>query len=322
MTTSDAGLQPAERVSLGTTGIQISSLGTGAWQWGDRGVWGYGKGYTDEDLRAVYQASLDAGINFFDTAELYGLGRSETLLGQFMRTSGTRPLVATKFIPFPWRLTRGSLVAALRRSLKRLGLDQVDLYQIHHPIPPLAPETWAEALADAVEAGLTRAVGVSNYSPAWMLRAHAALSRRGVPLASNQVQYSLLERGPERSGLLKTCQELNVTLIAYSPLAKGMLTGKYTPGNPPPGPRGNSYRRFLEPIQPLVELEREIGEAHGGKTPAQVALNWLICKGTVPIPGAKNARQLAENAGALGWRLAESEMAALDAASARLQTVS
>jgi aryl-alcohol dehydrogenase-like predicted oxidoreductase len=114
---------------------------------------------------------------------------------------------------------------------------------------------------------------------------------------------------------LKTCQELKITLIAYSPLAKGMLTGKYTPQNPPPGPRGIKYGHMLEAIQPLIRLEREIGQAHGGKTPAQVALNWLICKGAVPIPGAKNAGQLAENVGALGWRLDESEVTALDAAS-------
>jgi aryl-alcohol dehydrogenase-like predicted oxidoreductase len=134
-----------------------------------------------------------------------------------------------------------------------------------------------------------------------------------VKLASNQVKFNLLDRAPERSGLLQACQELNVTLIAYSPLAQGLLTGKYTPQNPPKGARGVRSAKFLESIQPLIRLEREIGQAHGGKTPAQVALNWLLCKGTVPIPGAKNPRQLADNAGALGWRMTEDEVAALDA---------
>jgi aryl-alcohol dehydrogenase-like predicted oxidoreductase len=172
-----------------------------------------------------------------------------------------------------------------------------------------------DALADAVEAGLTRAVGVSNYSPDQMRRAHAALAKRGVALASNQVEYSLLHREPERNGLVALCRELGVTLIAYSPLAKGLLTGKYTPDNPPPGARGRmAGRDYLARIQSLIGQLRTIGEAHGGKTPSQVALNWLICKDSLPIPGAKNVRQVQENAGALGWRLTEDEVARLDAA--------
>ena len=131
------------------------------------------------------------------------------------------------------------------------------------------------------------------------------------------MEYSLLQRGPERSGLLAACRDLGVTLIAYSPLGQGLLTGKYTAEHPPPGARRRRARR-LDRIEPLIGLLRQIGEAHGGKTPAQVALNWAICKGTVPIPGAKNARQAGDNAGALGWRLADDEVAALDAASEAL----
>ena len=175
-------------------------------------------------------------------------------------------------------------------------------------------ETLAAALAEAIDSGLTRNVGISNYNTARMRGMHAALARHGVKLASNQVKFNLLDRNPERSGLLQACRELNVTLIAYSPLAQGLLTGKYTPQNPPKGARGNRSAKYLESIQPLIKLEREIGQAHGGKTPAQVALNWLLCKGAVPIPGAKNPRQLADNAGAMGWRMTEGEVAALDAA--------
>jgi aryl-alcohol dehydrogenase-like predicted oxidoreductase len=139
-------------------------------------------------------------------------------------------------------------------------------------------------------------------------------------LVSNQVQYNLLHREPERDGLLDLCRDLDITLIAYSPLAMGVLTGKYTPENPPSGIRGRRYKRqFLTQIQPLIALLVEIGQAHGGKIPAQVALNWLMCKGAVPIPGAKNARQAEENVGALGWRLADEEVAALDAASEAIQ---
>jgi aryl-alcohol dehydrogenase-like predicted oxidoreductase len=314
--------QEPESISLGSSGLRISPLGIGTWAWGDRLFWGYGRGgYTDSDLEAAFQAGRAAGINFFDTAEIYGRGRSERLLGHFVRAADEQQVVvAAKFFPFPWRLRRASLLRALRGSLNRLGLAQVDLYQIHWPYPPVPIETWMAGLADAVEAGLVRAVGVSNYNPEQVRRAHDALAQRGVPLASNQVHYSLLHRRPERNRLLETCRQLEVTLIAYSPLAMGLLTGKYTPENPPPGLRSRRFSRArLAQIRPLIALLREIGEAHGRKIPAQVALNWLICKGAVPIPGAKNAHQAEDNAGALGWRLAGEEMAALDAASEGMQ---
>jgi aryl-alcohol dehydrogenase-like predicted oxidoreductase len=307
-----------ERVPLGATGIQISPLGIGTWAWGDKVFWQYGKGgYSDADIEAAYQASLAYGINFFDTAEVYGLGRSERLLGNYARQAGWPVVVASKFFPFPWRLSKGQLRRALRNSLQRLGMDSIALYQLHWPFPPVPIDAWMDGLADAVEAGLVRAVGVSNYNVQQTQRAHAALARRGIPLASNQVEYSLWQRKPETSGLLEVCRQLDVTVIAYSPLAQGLLTGKYTPQNPPPGLRGRRYGSALARIQPLTALLREIGSAHGDRTPAQVALNWAICKGTAPIPGAKNARQARDNAGALGWRLSADEVQALDLASAR-----
>ena len=302
-----------ERVTLGNTGIAITPLGIGTWAWGDQVMWGYGKGYGDADVRAAFDATVAAGINFFDTAEVYGLGRSEKLLGQFIRESGQSFVVATKFMPFPFWLTKNALRRALRNSLKRLGMPRTDLYQMHFPLPPVPVETWMDAMAEAVEAGFVRAVGVSNYDQAQMGRAHTALAKHGIPLASNQIFYSLLHRDPEFNGVAQLCKDLNVTLIAYSPLEKGILTGKYTPDNPPPGPRKRIYsREYLQKAQPLIEMLRDFGDAHGGKTPAQVALNWTICKGAVPIPGAKNVRQVQSNAGALGWRLTDDEVAALD----------
>jgi aryl-alcohol dehydrogenase-like predicted oxidoreductase len=302
-----------ELVSLGPTDIQISPVGLGAWAWGDRWVWGYGNGtYTDQDIRAAFDVSLASGINFVDTAEIYGSGRSEQLLGRFIRESNVPIVVATKFFPYPWRWRRASVVTALHHSLTRLGLTQVELYQIHVPYSIIPVETWMAGLADAVEAGLTRAVGVSNYDTEQTRRAYDALARRGIPLASNQVEYSLLERKPERIGLMQFCREQNITVIAYSPIAKGVLTGKYTPENPPPGVRGRTYNRnYLKRVHPLIDLLNQIGQAHG-KTAGQVALNWTICKGTVTIPGAKNLRQARENAGALGWRLTAGEVAELD----------
>ncbi len=303
----------SERVILGNTGIAITPMGIGTWAWGDGVMWGYGKSYTDGDVRAAFAATVAAGINFFDTAEVYGLGRSEKLLGQFVRESGQSVVIATKFMPFPFWLTKNALRRALRNSLRRLGMPRADLYQMHFPLPPVPVETWMDAMAEAVEAGFVRAVGVSNYDMKQMGRAHTALAKRGIPLASNQVFYSLLHRDPEFNGVAQLCKDLDITLIAYSPLEKGILTGKYTPDNPPPGPRKNIYsREYLQKAQPLIEMLRDFGDAHGGKSPAQVALNWTICKGAVPIPGAKNVRQVQSNAGALGWRLTDDEVAALD----------
>src|SRR5271157_4154439 len=282
-------------IPLGKTDIRISPVGLGTWQWGDRAMWSYGITHTDGDIHEAFGKSVEGGINFFDTAEVYGKGRSEVLLGECLREmapagSGVPVVVATKFAPLPLRLRRGALVQALRASLARLGLARVDLYQIHFPFSVVPLAVWASALADAMEAGLTRSVGVSNYSAAQMRQAHEVLSRRGIPLASNQVEYHLLNRKVERNGVLQSCRELGVTLIAYSPLAKGLLTGKYTPQNRPPGLRSYIFRRArLGKIQPLIHLLREVGQAHEGKSPAQVALNWLTCKSAVPIPGAKNA---------------------------------
>ncbi len=310
---------PIPTVRLGRNGPTVSALGIGTWAWGDRMLWGYGRGYGDADLRAAFEVSLRAGITFFDTAEVYGMGRSERLLGEFIRSAQVPVAVTTKFFPFPWRFGRQAVVRALRRSLQRLGLPQVDLYLIHWPTPLVPVEVLAQGLGDALEAGLTKAVGVSNFSVQQMQRAQTVLAARGMTLAANQVEYSLLVRKAERNGLFDLCRELGATLIAYSPLGMGLLSGKYTPDNPPPGVRGRRYSRdLLAKIQPLIALLREIGAAHGGKTPAQVALNWVIAKGALPIPGAKNARQAEENAGAIGWLLDRDEVAALDAASQNL----
>ena len=307
-------------IELGKTGIQVSALGLGTWQWGDQMFWQYGNGYRESDVQAAFEASVAAGINFFDSAEVYGMGRSERLLGQFSRSiagqDGLQQLVlATKFFPMPWRFLKSHLVNALRSSLQRMELSQVDLYQIHLPFGVRQVEYWADALAEAVQAGLTKAVGVSNYSPDQMRRSYVAMKKRGVHLASNQVHYSLLNRTVEKNGLLALCQELGITLIAYSPLEKGILTGKYTPENLPPGLRSRTYAApYLARVQPVIAELRRLGEIHG-KTPGQVALNWAIGKGTLVIPGAKNERQAVENAGALGWMLSSEEMADLDRAS-------
>ncbi|MGE5224242.1 MAG: aldo/keto reductase [Omnitrophica WOR_2 bacterium] len=297
-------------VQLDSTGLTLSPIGIGANHWGSHRQ-------ADPGLLPVFETALDLGITLFDTAEMYGMGGSERTLSYCIQKSGRRPIITTKFFPYPWRLDRSSLIRALKDSLKRLQLEQVDLYLVHWPFPPVSIETWMEAMAETVETGLARMVGVSNYNPEQMARAHAVLGRRGIPLACNQVEYNLLKRGPERSGLLDMCRVLNVTLVAYQPIAGGLLSGRYTPENLPPARRLHRYNAaYMARIQPLVRLIGNIGEAHGGKTPVQVAVNWLICKGALPIPGTTNLEHLREIAGSMDWRLNPAEIAALDAAGA------
>ena len=297
-------------------GVQF---GIGTWAWGDRLFWGFGQGYQESDLRATFDFCLQAGLNFFDTAESYGQGRSESFLGEFLKTTSKPVKIATKFAPYPWKLGKEALMKSLRNSLKRLGLTRVDLYQMHFPIPLLKIETWMEAMAEAYQSGLVSAVGVSNYDRSQSQRAFDALTRLGVNLASNQVEYHLLNRTIEKNGLLAQCKDLGVTLIAYSPLAQGVLTGKYTADNPPQGIRSRRYnRKYLAQIQPLIMQLRKIGAAHAGKTPAQISLNWVMRKGAVPIPGAKNIDQAEMNAGALGWALSDEEVQQLDEFSDRV----
>jgi aryl-alcohol dehydrogenase-like predicted oxidoreductase len=305
-----------ELVSLGKTDIRTPPLGIGAWAWGDKLFWEFGKDYNGADTAKAFTGAVKAGITMFDTAEIYGRGLSERLLGEYMQYQNGKCVVVTKFMPWPWRLLgKESLRRAVVRSLRRLHLPSVDLYLIHWPVHILPIKLWMNAMADVLEEGLIKAVGVSNYNARQMAEAHVSLAERNIPLAVNQVEYSVWHRSPERNGVMKLCKELNVTLMAYSPLAMGMLTGKYSPGNPPHGIRGKRYTmRALRRLYSLSELMKRIGRAYGDKTPSQVALNWTICKGTVPIPGAKNEAQAYENAGALGWRLSDEDIALLDAA--------
>lgn len=308
-----------QKIKLGATDVMVAPLGTGTWSWGDGIFWGFGKGYGEQDIHDAFHASVRAGIDFFDTAEVYGFGKSEKFIGQFAVADSARIQVATKFFPTPWRVTRGQIVHALRGSLKRLGMPRVDLYQIHWATPLLSVETMMDGMAEAVEKGLTRTVGVSNFNAAQTRRAHAQLAKYNIPLASNQIEYSLLQRAPDFNGLTETCRELGVTVIAYSPLKYGMLTGKYTPDRIPSGVRARRFpASYLARIQPLIATLKQIGETYGGKSPSQVALNWVMQRGALPIPGAKTVKQLNENAGASGWELSPDDVALLSDLSERV----
>jgi aryl-alcohol dehydrogenase-like predicted oxidoreductase len=299
--------------------VALSPMGLGTWAWGDRATWGmngYDQSYNLDTIRGAFARAAAAGITLLDTAEMYGDGESERIIGQLLREDSAhrdRMIVATKFIPFPWRIPMANaLMKSLRASLSRLGLPFVHLYQLHGPISLRSARTMAAALAAPYRAGLIKAVGVSNYSESEMRALDRALAEYGIPLATNQIEYSLLRTMPDANGMLRACRELGIVLLAYSPMAMGRLTGKYDAAHPPQGRRDFSAYPMAE-IEPIVAALRRIGEGRGGKTPAQVALNWVMCKGAVPLPGAKNAAQAEQNAGALGWRLAADEIAALDA---------
>ncbi|MCM1981941.1 aldo/keto reductase [Lyngbya confervoides] len=310
-------LTSAQTVQLGPAGPTVPALGIGTWAWGDSLFWQYGKDYGEEEVRQAFQAAIAAGVNFFDTAEVYGLGKSETLLGRFMQEQDQPVSVATKYFPVPWRFSARSVAQALSASLDRLQVTSIALYQIHWPFSFfLSQRSLMQALAQEVQKGRIQAVGVSNYSAAQMRAAHRFLADQGVPLAVNQMQYSLLHRNIETNGVLAAARDLGVTILAYSPLAQGLLTGKYTADAPkqPTGARSLSPKfqaSYLRRIEPLIQAMTDIGAKYD-RTPAQVALNWLIAQGNlVPIPGAKNAKQAAQNAGALGWQLSPAEVAHL-----------
>ena len=301
--------------------LNIAPLGVGAWAWGTTRLWGYGKEYNRSDVGRAFRASMAEGVTLFDTAEMYGSGASERIIGEMLREGafeGT-PVIATKFAPLPYRLSARSLLKAVDKSLERLGIETIDLYQIHFPNPIFKINGLMDALAETVKAGKVRRVGVSNYDADQMQRAYDRLASHGVSLASNQVEYSLLQRAPETNGVLEASRDLGVTLIAYSPIAQGLLTGKYGPGGDrPAGLVRRMGRTFgeqnLKKVEPVVNILREIGEAHN-KQPAQVSLNWLITqRNTLPIPGAKNERQARQNAGALGWEIAGEEAEKLELA--------
>jgi aryl-alcohol dehydrogenase-like predicted oxidoreductase len=313
----------SDRIPLAGGLVAIPPLGVGTWAWGDRSTWGMG-GYdaslTEDTIRDAWQASIDAGVVLFDTAEVYGRGESERIIGRLLAEDPTRAervVIATKFMPSPHKLdVRRALLAALRASLDRLGLPSVDLLQIHGPISLRGHGAMADALAAAHAEGLVRAVGVSNYSVRETRAIDAALREQGLGLATNQIEFSLLRRLPETGGLLAACRELDVVPLAYSPIGQGRLTGKYSAANPPPGSRTFSAHP-MEQVDAIVDELRRIGgeyptEDGAPRTPSQVALAWIVAKGAVPIPGAKNRRQAEENAGALGWELSRDEVARLD----------
>ncbi len=308
------------RVRLGQSPLEVAPLGVGCWAWGDQRYWRYETSYGPRDVIDAFRVSIEAGLDLFDTAEAYGWGKSEKLLGSLVRRSGRPVVVATKYAPMAGRGGPTAIPKGLAGSLKRLGLPCVDLYQLHWADREEAPiAAVMDVLADAVHNGQVRAVGVSNFSTSEMCEAHAALERRGVPLATNQVHYSLLHRAPEVDGVLETCRARGVTLLAYSPLEQGLLTGKYTLATLPCDSRAEAAWFSPDNVaaaQAVIAALGAIAAAHEVDA-AAVALAWLLAKpGVVPLAGAKTGVQAARNAKALDVTLSAADLAKLNAVSA------
>lgn len=310
-----------EKRRLGKTDLMVSSIGLGMMEFGGGGglVAAPFPVIPQEDKNATVRAGLEGGINWFDTAELYGNGVSETSLAKALKAAGKRDqdvIVATKW--WPLLRTAGSIRRTIDDRMRFLDGYSIGLYMIHQPFGLSSKEAEMEAMADLVQAGKIRSVGVSNFSPEQMRRAHKTLAKRGMPLAVNQVRYSLVDRKIETNGVLATAKELGVTIIAYTPLGFGLLTGKY---HRDPGllKKKSFYTRArlqgsIDKTRALVTALEEIGARHTA-TPGQVALNWVIhSQGdiVVTIPGVTNVSQAEQNAGAMKFRLSDDEMAALD----------
>lgn len=312
---------PVKKRRLGKTDILVTPIGLGMMEFsGGRGFMTIAFPVIPQDVKnATVRAGLDGGVNWFDTAELYGGGVSEASLAKALKAAGKRDkdvIVATKWWPL-FRTARN-----IRRTIdqRRRFLDgyTIGLYMVHQPFGFSSKEAEMDAMADLVEAGKIRSIGVSNFSAEQMRRAHSALQRRGLPLAVNQVEYSLLDRRIETNGVLATAKELGITIIAYTPLGFGLLTGKYH-RRPELLDRKMLYWRArlnggVEKSRKLVAALEEIGAKHEASA-GQVALNWLICAQgdtVVTIPGVTNEAQATENAGAMKFRLSNDEISRLD----------
>lgn len=314
---------------LGRTEIEITPIGLGTWQFAegkgfDRFVY---EGLAADVTNDIVKTAFDGGINWFDTAEAYGWGRSEQCLARALSAAGIakgEAVVATKWFPVMRTAESiGKTIIKRRHCLQPYGID---LYQIHQPVALASVKAQMDAMADLVELGLIRSVGVSNFREGGMRKAHAALASRGLPLASNQVKVSLLNRGIETNGVLKAAKELGITIIAWSPLEMGVLTGKFhkDPALLESRPIG---RRMVMRVQMarsagLIDALDEIGAANGVSA-AVVALSWLVNfygDTVVAIPGATKVSQAEQNVTANELKLSEHEMSRIDELSRKFRS--
>jgi aryl-alcohol dehydrogenase-like predicted oxidoreductase len=305
-----------EKRRLGKSDLHVTSIGLGAWSWGATRFWGYGKRYGRKEVEEAWWKSIEMGVNFVDTASVYGNGESERIIGDLLKRTEQDIVIATKY--FPLHLMTTSIRGAAERSLRRLGLKEVDLYQVHFPPRLMSLRGTMREMERLVKEGKVRYIGVSNFSVKQLEAARSYLSREEV--VSNQIQYSLVHRRPEQTGMVEHARKEGVTIIAYSPIAMGLLTGKYNVGNRPGGVR-KFNRKFskkgMRQVAPFLAELREMAKPECGSM-AQASLAWLLKDpNVVVIPGAKNPRQAEENVGAATCHITDAEVSIMDEAYSR-----
>lgn len=321
-------MQEIVKCQLGKTNIEVTPIGLGAMEFaGGKGFFKFMLGPVEPETQdAVVKAALDSGMNLIDTAEIYGSGYSECAVTRALQSAGTSPgdvVISTKWFPMMKRAK--SMRKSAEKSSQRLEPYPIDLYLVHMPLSVSSIETQMDEMADLVESGKIRAVGVSNFSNDRMIKAHEALAERGIPLAANQVNFSLLKRGIEFNGTLETAKELGITIMAYTPLGQGVLTGKLH-SNPEllevmPRMRRNRLRGGLKKTQSLVETLETIASEHDA-TVAQVTLSWTTNyhgDTVIAIPGASKTYQAEQNAGAMRISLSSEQMETISTLSLELK---
>lgn len=297
--------------------VQASRISVGAWPWGDTATFHW-KSEEEPAVQDAWQVCLNNGVNFIDTAQVYGTGESERICGRLFKGMRREDFVIqTKYyvVPQTTDLLHPSTapIRKLEDSLKNFGLDYIDIYMVHGPIHFQSISSVAKAMAECVDKGLAKCVAVANYDLKDMIKFQEELAKRGVPLAANQCEYSVLRRHPETSGLLQACKERGIVFQSYSSLAQGRLTGKYTKENPPPKQyRFSSYK--MEDIEPVNTVLGKIAGAHNTSI-SSVALNYNMCKGISPVVGVRKVQQAEDNCKSLGWRLTNAEIREIDSVS-------
>jgi len=298
-------------------------MNIGAWSWGDTATFHW-KPEEIEGVREAWRLMCANGVNWIDTAQAYGSGESERICGELFKGLNRQDfIIQTKWYVVPDNLKNLASPSHapkkwLKESLERMGLQSIDVYLVHGPIHASSMSQVAKGLAECVNEGLTKTVGVANYDVEDMVKLYDELLKYGIPLATNQCEYSVLRRQPELSGLLQACRDRGIVFQSYSSLAQGRLTGKYNADNPPPKTyRFSSYD--MKDLEPTIDVLRSIGQAHG-KNPASVALNYNMSKGIVPTVGMRREAHAEDAINAFGWRLSTEEIKRIDAVSMRGKT--
>lgn len=292
----------------------LPKIALGAWSWGSGAAGGdqvFGNHLDENDLRPIFDAATEKGLNLWDTATVYGMGASEDILGNFIKNVKREDMIiSTKFTPQIAEMYGDSVEKMADASMKRLGIDTIDIYWIHNPADV---ERWTPELAPLVKSGKVRSVGVSNHNLAEIKRADEILAQFDCKIEAVQNHFSLLNRSSENSGILSYCREKGIKFFAYMVLEQGALSGKYDTRHPFPdgSDRAKSYNPVLPQLEELTAAMKKIGDEHGISV-AQVGTAWAVSKGTLPIIGVTKVRHVEDAAKAAAVTLSAEEIRRLE----------